>query len=390
MKIKREQNWQIILLNIRHIILGVTICFVLLGNAQFISNLTLNTQIVIRIVPIILFLISLFEKSISVREALNWFIIIIIALIIYYFSRDGMPLYLILVVFSFRHDELIGVMKIYLISNILIFIIAFILGKIGILATTTTDTISGILKDTVGFRNPNTDGMIIFTIITTMLSIKSRIVKKNNIYKILLFWVLQLFLIYLLVKSGARGAEVGVILSYFIYWLNLVLNNKKLLGYISYIIIAVSLIFSYVSITSSVYTTGSLFYKLNGIFTGRIGLNYLFLNYYGVKVFGQSIHYSTISSSTQVYWYLDNSFIKILINYGFLFFVLFISYYIFIIFLALKKKEYYLLIPLVSFFAYGVVEQALMLYYVNLTALFLGVLYQAEKTSKEKEKYFGK
>lgn len=92
--------------------------------------------------------------------------------------------------------------------------------------------------------------------------------------------------------------------------------------------------------------------KINSIFSDRLRLTERAFNEIGVKVFGSDFKWNGWNQETfgivgYDYFYVDNSYFKILFDYGLFFFVFIIVVYVLTIRDALKKRDYHLLFAVI-------------------------------------------
>lgn len=157
-----------------------------------------------------------------------------------------------------------------------------------------------------GMQNPNTVPVIVLAIIATF-----NLQKEENLNGKVLFLEA---VVCLLLYYFCRARTAGIILSMYIILLVLFRNAKrvsKVAAAFQYLF----LLFAIASITVAVlfHSRTAIWYQINDVLSGRPWAWDLYFTRYGIKFFGQRIDL-TIAA-------LDNAYLRLLIQYGFLTFV---------------------------------------------------------------------
>ena len=142
-------------------------------------------------------------------------------------------------------------------------------------------------------------------------------------------------------------------------------------------------VFSIITFSDTVNAVGSFLYNLNQLFTQRLKLNNYFYHLYGVPFLGQKVQYNLVTTVSDNYAFIDNAYVKSMINFGIVYTTAYCSYIIILAKKIITKKELGLLIPVVSFIVYGVVEQGFLQYWVNFTMLFSGIFFSYGRSRGE-------
>lgn len=182
---------------------------------------------------------------------------------------------------------------------------------------------------------------------------------KNNLKTI---FSLVIIAIYVFVVSGARNDTIGIVLlifaclsDYFPYRIN------KYLSLVSTLIIySMCLLSIFVSTFLPYYSNGYAF--LNKLFNGRLGLQQMLISSYHPTLLGQVIQQVGLGGATTTisnYFYIDNSYLRLLFMNGIILTFLFlylVSYQIFYLHkMHLYKLIYIILILMIS----GITEDSL-------------------------------
>lgn len=365
--------------NTYQFIFGLGMFFILLSASKFINNnfLTNNSNVLAWSIGIILFVISIFyTKFYTVKEIFFVCVVLIVGSSTTYFSKSSEPIMMALYVVSCRKIEPYNILKILFVVNLILFLTNFVLYRMGILIDFQNFSFN---KHSFGYGHPNSMGVSVFTLITISLSLLYKDYKEK---KKITTWLLalQIPLIALVITSGSRGAEIASLISFLFFFLILVFGENKnfLYGLVIFLLVAM-ILFSIITFSDSVNVVGSFLYNLNQLFTQRLVLNNYFYRIYGIPFLGQKVEYNLVPTVINSYAFIDNAYVKSMINFGILYSILYCSYIVCLTKKIITKKELGLIIPLVSFIVYGVVEQGFLQYWVNFSMFFSGIFFDYRK-----------
>ncbi|WP_192815954.1 hypothetical protein [Oenococcus oeni] len=109
--------------------------------------------------------------------------------------------------------------------------------------------------------------------------------------------------------------------------------------------------------------------------SGRLKLGQYFITNFPITFLGRYIQYYVPNSTNYgvdfgSYLVLDNSYLKLIINFGIIFSIL-ISFWIFHIFYKnIQNDNYWIILPMLTFLILGITEQSMLYFWVNFS-LFL-------------------
>lgn len=182
---------------------------------------------------------------------------------------------------------------------------------------------------------------------------------KSNLKKILILCLLS---VYIFLITGARNDSINIILL-IIACLSVYFNPKinKYLSLVSTFLVYI-ICFISVFITNFLPYYSNTYIFFNQLFSGRLGLQYTLNNFYCPTLFGQiipQIGFGGNSTPIANYFYIDNSYVRLLFMNGILLTVLIIYLISCLIFnlykLELYKQVYIILIIMIS----GITEDSL-------------------------------
>lgn len=348
------------------------------------TNLSLanDARYLIEVLAIIVFIVAIIQEGINLKEITLVLGLLGISLIIYLFSKNMQPTYFVLVAFAFRKEAISKIIKgFFIVYTILLFSVLFLL-KMGLVSSIIQyNSISGLQKPSLGFEQANALGLVLFIVLISNLylkSIKER-TKDEKFTLRVIDYSFQIFLIYLLYVSGMRSAQFAVLIAYVYYFILKIKNQKskrKIMISLTYLLTISSVLFSIFSINNQVLTQGSFWYNLDALLSYRLSMGYLYYLQSGLSLFGKP--FASISTNLyQTNITVDNVFQHALFNLGIIFCIGALIYFSLIIKKVIEKNQLTLLIPLVSFFVYGLGESSILYFYAGFIFYFAPILYQS-------------
>lgn len=323
-------------------LLGVSLC----NTLSDIATLTIVVLFVLRAL--------LFEKW-NREQIIRVGIVLAITLTASLVSRTSATLTYIIIIYLAKDISFERIVKVdlLLISTFVFLIIALnLFGLISgtVLLRLSTDT----QRNSMGFSHPNTLGAASFLWIANFLYLKRN---QKGFYKYILSTTICI-VIYLITNSYT---PLIVSLIFIIALVARDIIEKKhvasrtflrvLFGSIAF---ATLLLIIYLWNNPNVLTGGL------STFRSRFLGSQKYLKVYGVKLFGNKI---AIGLSVYLpglgmrYGYLDNGYIRILVELGILFFTVFFYYYLSYLINAIKERDSFLLIYAFVFLIYGITEK---------------------------------
>lgn len=276
--------------------------------------------------------------SISLRELLLYMFLFAMAIITWHQSKDSTMFQVICLAFGLRKIDFRRVVLVFF-SGLGLGTAFILIGSL-VGEFTSVVTMSGeesAIKTSLGFMLPNTAGLILFNLLLMLVYL---IMERSRNQKGLFLCTLPIA--YLVYKTGARTSFFLVILLYIIWGC---LSNQKIskavLRHMSEIVIGITafvIVFSYV--TSANYSDSGWMSQLNNLTTNRLAFGSQAVSNYGLTFFGQTIPYNAISLeeiwwNRSSYFWIDNAYIKLLVNEG----VFWIGVLLYGIYIMTKKAK---------------------------------------------------
>lgn len=111
----------------------------------------------------------------------------------------------------------------------------------------------------------------------------------------------------------------------------------------------------------------ALFVKLNSLLSDRLQLGFNAVQTYGITLWGQQITWGgfDVNESTVGYNYVDCSYMQLLLEFGIVFLILVLAIYTYMIYRAIKVKDYYLVWICVLILIFSITEPRLMNFTFN-------------------------
>lgn len=298
----------------------------------------------------------------------------------FYVTKDKTILNILLIMFFFSSYSKKTVVKSFLVVNILSFAIIIISNKLGLLNSVFVQNGSfSSIKNSLGFIHPNTLGITLL-IINLLLVYLYR--EKLKVWHVLGINFINLYFYHF---SGARTSMALIILTYIMWALfkystvRLLTPGKLVLAY-SILILFLFFFSYYSSMSSSLFVTKTFLSHLDELLTGRLTLGNMFIQEYGINLVGHQVSFSSLDnliySTGNNYRILDNSYLKLLINYGLIVSISYIFLNIATVYKSIKtENDFWILIPFTIFAFIGFSEQSMLYFWVNFTFFFTNTVF---------------
>lgn len=325
-------------------------------NLELVKYLSLILDLSTILIFLICILIKIQKKELTKGNFVKMIIIIALGLLSLAITKKPFVLKTGLVILSADGIRFKTIIRTDLFIKTFILISVILLYFSGIINTSFTSVRGEILRNSWGFRHPNTLGLILIII---FLEITYLYGKERNALKIILSIMFAAF-IYLVPNSRA---PLYVIIFYLVISL---LKNKVNENFLNKIIFRKNLLFIIFSSISIImvfsYTTSPVIVNIdNEIMSNRIFYQKLAFDSTGLSLLGENIPENTI---------LDNSYIYVLLGYGVLIYYFYYSIYKKLFNSVMDDKQMELLIIIVSILLYGVFENSLTNIICNLFVLY--------------------
>ena len=340
------------------------------SNIIFLQNIQNKILILSYLLLVINFVVQ--SSKYKVKSIILIVLCIVISLISWKVSNSSEIAVLIIFVVSLKNIKFNDIVsfdikaKITLVATILIF---YALGLTDVYYKYRED---GRIRSSMGFSHPNIFGTYIFSICCEYIYLNY---KKIKFYKVVGLVVVSFLVSYF---SDSRTAQLSILIAV-LFWCVFSKYNifkYKVVNFTLSILFLILTIISYV--LGVLYSDNNGFVlKLDELLTGRIKCIDQFINEYDVKLFGNELELvgtreaeeNGISAKI-----LDNAYIKILLQYGLVSYLLFFILLFFGIKNAIKEKNYALCTMFLVYMIYGIFENALFLIRYNVFLMYLSNL----------------
>lgn len=252
------------------------------------------------------------------------------------------------------------ILKFYLIISITIMAVAFAASQGGIIEDLQymNDRGAGkFLRHSFGIVYPTDYAAHLFYMTMAAMVLYDK--KWNTITKI---WISSLVAISVFLTSNAQTTTITL----FVFVALCVLERalRTYMGYIEKVfrLVPITLAAGFIYLAYRYDANQSWMAKINSLISGRLQLSKKGLDDYPVKLFGQNVIENGLGTSTanrDFYFYLDDSYIRILLEYGIIAFIVTIIILAMISKKASEEKKYILVIVLVAIAVQSVMEQHL-------------------------------
>ena len=341
--------------NFIYIIFSIYIITILLQNTSIyrIESILENIVKIVRYCCYFIFIIKIFLdwKNGKSKITLIMIGITILSIIIYYFSKNKKLLILTILLCSLRNTNKDKLIEVGLKTYIIVFFMIVISSLLNLIPDWTYPK-EQILRHSLGFYYPTIT--IAFYLMIVLMYVYLR-KNKITIYEIIILQTLNVFLYKY--TDGRTSFILATIILVFVLLkkisiINTILKNnifKYILKICCYILPVLSLTF----ILLMVYLYGinnSFSYRLDDILSNRIELSYEALKEYKITLFGQQIQWKgwggigydeNINLKGYTYNFVDNSYVRLILDCGVIFTVLVIVGYTSILIKNYKSSNYW-------------------------------------------------
>lgn len=260
---------------------------------------------------VILLLISLWNNF-----NYKWLLWLIIGIIISIGTKSLQCLFMIFLIFASRDINLREILKPIVVIISVCLLIIYLATLVGIIPNLVLVR-NGIERMAMGTQFP----LVFSTYVLYACAYLTLIYYNSHPIKVSVL----LFLIVIILNklTNSRNDELCILLLILVIGINkLDLRIKKPFFLISYIITFILILFS-VFVTQILPYTSNIYAFMDKLLSGRLNLQYILFSYYSPKLFGQNIPQQGLGGEQQVfnYFYIDNSYARILFMYGIIFFL---------------------------------------------------------------------
>lgn len=319
---------------------------------------------------ILIFIYIIQSKKYRIMDLVKIVSVIIISIISWFVSKNATFMILFAFIFAEKNIEFKKIVKFDFKLKLFYLLIVVFLFCLGF-----TDNYSvyrdGMLRNSMGFSHPNKFGAYIFSLYTEFMYLYF-----NKDRKILNITVTLVSTVVISYFCDSRSSAICVLILYLMLVL-LKKNDYKLLGnkIIKKILIYSFVAFSLISIILGyIYNSNiEILRSLNSAFSGRLSYTHIFLDEYNINLFGNELYLVSnrmaIEQGIQAL-ILDNSYVRILLQYGLLSFVMFAYLYVSSMKNSIKQKEYIICIILYVYLIRGLADNIMFTFNTNIFLLY--------------------
>lgn len=311
-----------------------------------------------------------------------WILGIMIPLLVftYYTSKDGVLLWSFLVIMLAIDISKEKIMTSFLIASFSKNMMTFILSFFGIYTPfTQVKPGSGIVRYSFGFAHANTLHLFCFAMLVAYVVIrKEKIMKLEYIFLSLL----NLILFYFTVSRTATILIMLLLLVSYVLFHKPIKSEKTINGLMKWSSILVLMMAFTIMIVSFTYhlTSNGIIEKLNLLLSRRIEQANWYFTENGLSLAGQYIPQIFVRESLS--FVLDNGYMRVLIQFGVLPFLILMSSLIFTIRkLYLDQRYSELAVVTISLLIF-VLENYLGFIFINISLIFISIIFESNREGK--------
>ena len=296
--------------------------------------------------------------------------IILIGLIVYkYYTKElriEMEFILFIIsILALRRTKYKKILKVYFITQVILYGTVVILNKIGIIKSVYIyRRLNGIItqRESLGFNHPNIAYRIYFNIIVTYLLIRNKKIKNIE----LIFISVISFLMYM-VTDSRNGLICSILVILFIFiFKNIKIN--KITNMIKYVFL---LLFIISFIVTNFYDNNITILKMiNNITSNRLYAINMYLENINLSLFGHAKIINNVA--------FDNFYMYILCLFGIISVIIYGRYYRKLYEVFIEKRLIIEIIVTTIVLIYGLFESSIMYPYSNITLLLITLIYNEQ------------
>ncbi len=309
----------------------------------------------------------------------SWLLVIILiglSFCCYIKTEDSLLLILCFTSISALHLNFKRVVKVDVIFKIALFIFIYFAFSTGHVNKVHFIR-EGVIRIAYGFNHPNTFG---YFLLITFFEIVYLISEKINFKKILIIFLLSGVVFYFTDKAGSRTSMQCLTIFLVLLVIKYVFDKldkyrKKKLEKNNIVLYLLFIIFTLASFGCTIMykNNNDLMMQINELLSDRLYLQSMFVSLYDINLLGNKIEYFST---------LDNSYMRVVLNYGIFGWVLFNYIFNLNFKYSNKDKNYsYLTIIFFVLLIYGVME-----FYIIRPALNIFLVYFATKILTDERK----
>ena len=298
--------------------------------------------------------------------------LIIIVFLIFIFSissitiDDNRFLLLLLFCLACKNMKLKDVLNFNWKCQFIFFIIVIIFYYLGMTDNYYMYRDDGTIRSSMGFSHPNTFGIYVFSIVCQFIYCNYKKIKLAHLTPIIALSILIVFKF-----SDSRSSAYSLIIIFlftvFLKGRKKINNQNSFINSKLFFIPLILLIFSLV--VSYNYSDDNKFMRnMNSVLSGRISASHRIMNEYDIKLFGQKLN--LVSTKDAIKYHknpliIDNSYVKLMYQYGIVISAFFLTFYCIAIKKAIKKRNYILACMLIIYAIRGLTENIMFNIYGN-------------------------
>lgn len=229
-------------------------------------------------------------------------------------------------------------------------------------------TINGLYKQAYGFAHPNTFTCFAFVILLEIMYLRYQQMNWMD-------WVFQIVCSLIVFQvGGGRTSSYTYFVILFLFWIAKVKPQVYTSGIVKFLFLIITPLMGAISLLGAyLYSRGnSLMLAINRMLTGRLLMSSQMMSQYGVKLFGQELELisgrnAKLNNVTSII--LDCAYMRCLLMYGVVFFVMFIVVYMLLFRRLLTMRHTSLALFALFFVLLGLGEAYMLNITYNLTLL---------------------
>lgn len=325
------------------------------------------------------------SKKYAKKDILKIIVITICGIMSWYYSKNASLMILFGFLFAEKNIDFKKLVKYDFKVKLFLLLVIVCLFKLGLTGNYSVYR-DGILRSSMGFSHPNKFGAYILSLYTEFVYLFFNKNKKatNLTVTILSVCIISHF-------CDSRASAICILI---LYVCMIILKNNKFRLFDNKLfkkcIICVFAICSFLSISFGYFynPNNDFLHSLNSSLSGRLSYTHLFFKKYNINLFGNRLELVSNMEATTYHiqaWILDNSYVRILLQYGVISFSIFSVIYILSLRRSLEKKDYVICIILIIYCIRGLADNIMFAFNINTFLLYFSSIIYTKKEIKNND-----
>lgn len=318
----------------------------------------------------VFFTVALILGNVLKKKKINkfWLIFVFLSFLVAIVSKNMYPIILVLIVLSVKDYKLDKIVNACFYGNLVGVVLVLLLSYFGIIENWTYN-IGGKLQNSLGYNYSSIPATYVFVLCLMRCYLKKA---NTGIFEIILKIVLAGVIYNLTYSLTSFILIISICIFEFSYYIKVHIrfniNDKYYNKFVKIVLASIPVIIVFFSLTTSIFYNGnnSVLVFLDNKLSNRLYLGHEAIENYGIPILGKNIKWvgnggrGHVKLSSIDYNFVDNSYIRIILDYGVLYFILIITMLIMYQINLVRKRKIYQIFIQILIFLWAISEPCIM------------------------------